>query len=187
VSTATPVGSATSNATSAGVYGLELQLDARPDDSTNLTFGAQLLRARFGEFPNATCTDFSVDAAVPYAPISCDVTGNHLPFASDFRFNAGATRHLSLGTSGSLLLSGNVAYNSGYFSEPDNVVRQKGYATADISAEWRPGRGDPTMRLWVRNLTNARYYNNLVTFPTAGVLQSPAAPRRFGASITQSF
>jgi len=85
------------------------------------------------------------------------------------------------------LLAGNVAYNSGYFSEPDNVVRQKGYTTTDISAEWRPPRNGPTVRLWVLNLTNARYYNNLVTFPTAGVLQSPAAPRRFGASVAYSF
>jgi outer membrane receptor protein involved in Fe transport len=187
VSIGTPLGSATSNATSAGVYGFEIQLEARPDDSTDLSFGAQLLRARFREFPNATCTDFTAGAPIPYAPISCDVTGNDLPFAPDFKFNAEASRRLTLGRFGSLSLSGNVAYNSGYFSEPDNVVRQKPYATADIFAEWHPARKGPTIRLWVRNLTNARYYNNLVTFPTAGVLQSPAAPRRFGASIAQSF
>ena len=79
------------------------------------------------------------------------------------------------------MLSGNLAYNSGYFSEPDNVVQQKSFATIDASAEWRPVWRGPSVRIWVLNLTDARYYNNLVTFPTTGVLQSPAAPLRFGA------
>ena len=45
------------------------------------------------------------------------------------------------------------------------------------------GRRGPSVRFWVLNLTDAHYYNSLATVPTAGVLQSPAAPRRFGASI----
>jgi len=187
VSAATPIGSVTTNATSAEIYGLELQLDARLDQRTDLTFGAQLLHAQFNHFPNATCTDFSAGAAVPYAPITCDVTGNRLPFAPKLKFNVGAHHQLSLGAYGSLALSGNLAYNDGYFSEADNVVRQNSFATVDASAEWRPIGSGPSVRFWVLNLTNAHYYNNLVTFPTAGVLQSPAAPRRFGASVGFAF
>jgi iron complex outermembrane recepter protein len=85
------------------------------------------------------------------------------------------------------LLSGNLAYNSGYFSESDNVVRQKAYATIDVSAQWRPRRPGLSVRFWVLNLTDADYYASLATMPTVGVFQSPAAPRRFGISIDQSF
>lgn len=187
VSAATPIGSVTTNATAAGLYGLDLQIDARLDGSTDLTIGAQLLKTRFMHFPNATCTDFSTDAAISYAPITCDVTGNRLPFAPKFKFNGGASHRVSLGHIGSLLLNGNIAYNSGYFSEPDNVVQQKSFATFDASAEWRPVRNGPSVRIWILNLANTHYYNNLVTFPTTGVLQSPAAPRRFGASIAYTF
>ena len=187
VSAITPIGSATTNAASAEVYGLELQLDARLDRRTDVTFGAQLLKARFKRFPNATCTDFSAGAAIPYAPITCDVTGNRLPFAPKLKFNVGANHQVSLGRTGSLLLSGNLAYNSGYFAEPDNVVRQEAFATVDASAEWRPSRRGPSVRFWVLNLTDAHYYDSLATVPTAGVLQSPAAPRRFGASIAYAF
>jgi len=85
------------------------------------------------------------------------------------------------------MLSANLAYNDGYFAEPDNVVRQDAFATVDASVEWRPIRRGPSVRLWVRNLTDAHYYESLTTFPTTGVLQSPAAPRRLGASVAYSF
>ena len=187
VSAFTPLGSATTNATSAEVYGLGLQLEARLGRRTDVTFGAQLLKAKFKRFPNATCTNFSPDAAIPYAPIACDVTGNRLPFAPALKLNVGASRELSLGKSGALLLSGSLAYNSGYFSEPDNVARQKSYATIDASAEWRPNWRGPSIRFWVLNLTDEDYYANLTTLQTAGVLHTPAAPRRFGVSMGQAF
>ena len=71
-------------------------------ERTDVTFGAQLLKARFKRFPNAICTDFSADAAIPYAPITCDVTGNRLPFAPEVQVQcrrkpsglAGQDRHL---------------------------------------------------------------------------------------------
>jgi iron complex outermembrane recepter protein len=187
VSAATPIGSVTTNATSAEIYGIELQLDARLGENTDLTLGAQLMKARFKRFPNAICTDFTAGAVVPYSPITCDVTGNHLPFAPKLKFNAGANRQISLGGNGTLVLSANLAYNSGYFSEPDNVVRQKAFTTVDASAEWRMKSSGTSVRFWMLNLTDSHYYNSLVTFPTAGVLQSPSPPRRVGASVAYSF
>jgi iron complex outermembrane receptor protein len=187
VSALTPIGQATTNATSAELYGLELQLDARLDRSTRVTFGGQVLEARFRRFPNATCTSFDTSAAVLYAPITCDVTGNRLPFAPELKFNAGANHEISLAGSGTVTLSGNLAYNSAYFAEPDNVVRQDAFATIDASAEWRPVRRGPSVRLWVLNLTDAHHYNALATVATVGVLQNPAAPRQFGASIGYAF
>ena len=82
---------------------------------------------------------------------------------------------------------GNLAYSSGYYSEADNVVRQKPYKTVDISAEWRPDPGALSIRLWVKNLTGTRYYDSLAVLPTAGVLQNPAAPRRVGLSVEFAF
>jgi len=187
VSALTPVGQATTNAASARINGLELQLDAQLDRKTDITFGAQLLHARFNSFPNATCTNFSPVVGLPYLPITCDVSHNRLPFSPKFKFDLGGTHQVSLGRSGTLLFSGNLAFNSGYFAEPDNVVRQDAFTTVDISAEWRPGLRRPWIRLWMLNLTDAHYYNALATVQTAGVLQNPAAPRRFGASIGYAF
>ena len=187
VSALTPIGQATTNAASAEIYGLELQFEARLGRSTEVTFGAQVLNARFRHFPNATCTNYDTTAAVLYAPINCDVTGNRLPFAPKLKFNAGANREISLDRSGTLTLSGNLAYNSGYFAEPDNVVRQGSFATVDASVEWRPARRGPSVRLWALNLTDTHHYNALATVATVGVLHNPAAPRRFGASIGYAF
>jgi outer membrane receptor protein involved in Fe transport len=183
VSSVSALGSTTTNAASASVYGLELQLDAQPDRGTDLTVGIQWLNARFNRFPNATCTDYSTGATAPLVPTACDVTGNRLPFAPKLKLNAGASRQFRLGPSGSLSLSANLAYNSGYFSEADNVVRQGAYATVDASVEWQPTPRSPSVRLWALNLTDIRYYDSLATMATVGVFQRPSAPRRFGVSI----
>ena len=187
VSQITPIGSTTTNAASADIYGLDLQLGARLGASTDVTLGAQWLRARFDRFPDATCTNYDPNAAAPYLPVACDVTGNRLPFAPKIKANLGASHRAGIGKVGTILLSGNVAYNSGYYSEPDNVVRQKAFTTFDASAEWRPVKRGPSIRLWALNLTDAHYYDSLVTFPTTGVLQRPAAPRRFGVSVGYDF
>ena len=187
VSAITPLGAVTANAASAEVYGLELQLDAQLDHDTQVMLGLQSLKTRYKRYPNASCTDYDPDAVNPLAPITCDATGNRFPYAPKLKFNVGASRQVPLGGIGSVLLSGNFAYNSGYFSESDNVVRQKAYATIDVSAEWRPRRPGLSVRFWVLNLTDSDYYASLATMPTVGVFQSPAAPRRFGISIDQSF
>ena len=183
VSAFTPLGSVTTNAASADVNGIDLQLDAQLARRSSITFGAQILSARFNQFPNATCAEYARGVTIPYAPRSCDVTGNRLPFAPRLKINVGADHSLSLGRIGSLVLSGNLAFNSGYFSEADNIVRQRAFTTMDLAAEWKPGGRHPSLRFWVQNLTNAKYHESLVTFPTAGVLQRPTAPRRIGITF----
>jgi iron complex outermembrane receptor protein len=187
VSAITPIGSATINATSADIYGLGLQLDARPSDRSHLSFGGQLLSARYDDFPNATCVNYSPAAAIPYAPISCDVSRNALPFAPELKFNIGGSHRIDWALPGSLTVSANLAYNAGYFSEPDNVVEQGAFTTLDAALEWHPAQRGPSLRLWAQNLTGSEYYDSLVTFPTTGVLQRPAAPRRLGFSIGYSY
>lgn len=187
VTAVTPIGSITANATSARIGGGEFQLSGKPDDETNVTVGVQLLKSRFDRFPNASCVDFDQNAAVPYAAIICDATGNRLPYAPKLKFNFGADRHISLRSAGSLVLSGNLAYNSGYFSEPDNVLRQKAFATLDARAEWRPNWRGPSIQLWALNLTNVHYFSGLTEVATAGALQVPAPPRRLGATLAYAF
>jgi iron complex outermembrane receptor protein len=187
VSVFSPLGSVTTNATSADIFGVDLQVAARLSQWTEVSFGAQWLRARFNRFPNGTCTDYSPDAAVPYAPISCDATDNRIPFAPTLKFNVAAHHELDLGSAGTVGLNASLAYNGGYFSEPDNVVKQERFATVDASAEWRPAGRGPTLRVWVSNLTDSEYVDSLVTFPTTGVLQRPAPPRRVGASVAYGF
>jgi outer membrane receptor protein involved in Fe transport len=187
VSAFTAAGSSTTNAASADVYGLELQFDARPSRDTHVTLGLQWLEARFNRFPNATCTNYSASAAILLAPVSCDVTGKRLPFAPELKLNAGASQQIALGGASTLLLSGNLTYSSGYFAGPDNVVRQTSFATVDASVEWRADERAPSVRFWVLNLTDTRYFNSLATMATVGVFQSPAAPRRFGISVMHDF
>jgi outer membrane receptor protein involved in Fe transport len=119
--------------------------------------------------------------------VTCDATGHRLPFAPEFKLDLGANREVFLGRLGILVLGGAAAYNSGYYSDPDNVVRQKAFVTFDASIEWRPAGHGLSFRLWALNLTDTHYYDSLTTFPTASVLYRPAAPRRVGASVAEAF
>ena len=183
VSAFTALGSATSNATSAEVFGLGLEVDSEPMPDFTLSLGLQWLKTRFREFGNALCLDYSEDAAIPYAPTSCDVTGNRLPFAPRYRINVSTTQKISLNNAGALTVGGVFMYNSGYYSEADNVARQPSFATVDVSAEWRPLRSNLSVGFWALNVTDRQYYSSLAAVATAGVLQSPANPRRFGVSL----
>ena len=176
VSAFTPIGSMTTNAASAVIHGLELQFDAKLDRNSDVALGVQMLKTRFKSFPNASCINYDPGAATPYAPISCDVTGNRLPFAPQLKFNVGANRQISLGKIGTLLLSGNLAYNSGYYSEPDNVVQQKAFKTVDISAEWHARRSSASLRLWVLNLTDTDYFGVFPRFPRSAFSRTRLRP-----------
>jgi outer membrane receptor protein involved in Fe transport len=66
-------------------------------------------------------------------------------------------------------------------------VEQGAFTTLDAALEWHPAQRGPSLRLWAQNLTGSEYYDSLVTFPTTGVLQRPAAPRRLGFSIGYSY
>ena len=188
VSALTPIGQATTNAASAEIYGLELQLDARLDAKDRHDFRGAASPCAVQQLPQRDLHQFHSGAGLPYAPITCDVTGNRLPFAPKFKFNVGASHQVSLGRSGTLLLSGNLAYNSGYFAEPDNVVRQDAFTTVDVSAEWRPGCAGLSVRLWALNLTDAHYYNAPGDRADArAFFKIRRRPARFGASIGYAF
>src|SRR5205085_5146006 len=177
---------ATTNAASATVHGLDLQFRAPIGSWSNISGGAQVLDAHFNDFRSATCTDYSQATVAFFPPIACDASGNRLPFAPKFRLNLSATHRMSFDNAGSFLFTSNIAYSSGYFSEPDNVVKQDAYLLLDGSIEWaRPPW--PTLRVWAVNLTNSHYYDSLTVFPTAAVLFRPGAPRRIGASLIHAF
>ena len=137
VSALTPIGQATTNAI-AEIYGLELQLDARLGRRTDVSFGAQLLQARYKDFP----TRPAPISARPSAFLTCRSRATS-PATAAIRAKAKVQlrcQPMNSGLGCTLLLSGNFAYNSGYVAEPDNVVRQT-LATVDLSAEWQPARG----------------------------------------------
>jgi iron complex outermembrane recepter protein len=112
-------------------------------------------------------------------------TGNQLPLAP--HVTASLTGSYPIPTPvGAWQLSATDGYNSGYYTEADNRLRQASYQLVIAALQWT----DPTLRYWVRlwgkNLLNEQVADFLATqLANTGVLLD--APRTYGITLGVSF
>ena len=169
------------NGASARVYGLDADFEARLNSNFSLSGGLTLLHDRFTDFPAAV-----IATQVPGGVITTigSAKGNRLPQTPDIAGNISADYHLPT-SFGEVGLNVSYSYNDGYFTQPDNNLRQPSYNTvaATLRIELHNGLG---LRLWGRNLTNALIAQNLSAGQFNSVV-SYAAPRTFGATLTGKF
>ena len=172
------------NGAEADIYGLDLDLDAVITRSLRLTGGFELLHDRFSSFPNAEIG--TLLAAGGTAETLGSAAGNRLPFSPDAVINLAADFTHDYGP---LHLSANVAYayNTGWFTEPDNELRQSPFSSLNTSMELSPrDRRDISVKVYLKNLTNAAV---LTQDSTAGFFDtaSYAPPRTFGFTVRKTF
>ncbi len=169
------------NGARAVVYGVDADFEARLSSNFSLSGGLTLLHDRFTDFPNA-----DIATLVPGGVITTvgSAKGNRLPQTPDFSANVSADYHhpTSFGAVG---VNVSYSYNSGYFTQPDNVLRQPSYnlLAASLRFELPAGFG---LSFWGRNLTNALIAQNLTAGQFNAVV-SYAAPRTFGATVSKKF
>lgn len=88
---------------------------------------------------------------------------------------------MPVGNNNELSFTGRYSYNSGYFFDPDNVVRQEAFSVVNDSVEFSV-HGSWGVELWARNLNNAHYAAQKLTSAT-GTSVIYAAPRTYGATF----
>ena len=171
------------NGAQAEIYGLDLDVDAAINADLRLTGGFELLHDRFTSFPNA-----EIGTPIPTggtAEMLGSAAGNRLPFSPDAVINlSGDYTH----DYGFLHVAANLtyAYNTGWFTEPDNHLRQNPFSTVNVSLSLAPRDTGVTVRFWAKNLTNAAVFTQDSTagfFDTA----SYAPPRTFGLTVSKAF
>jgi len=172
------------NATSAEIYGLDVDITAKPMERLTLTAGFSYLHSRFGAYPNA-----QVSSPLPAGGnriVSGSASGNTLPQTPDWTVDLGADYTIPL-SSGSLLVSGHYFHSDGWYAEPDNRLRQSAYDILNASLTWRIGDDERvSLTAWGKNLTDEAYAATLQTQAPADVLV-PAPGRTFGATVGYKF
>lgn len=169
------------NGAAARVYGLDVDFEARPVRRLTLSGGLTLLHDRFTDFPNAV-----ISTQVPTGIVitTGSAKDNRLPFTPDFTGTLTAQYTAPIGTA-ELGLDASVTYNDGFFSQPDNILRQPSYFY--VSAGVRVTLADGlTLRAWGRNLANEA----IVTTLAAGTFNSNVSyqpPRTYGLTIGARF
>jgi iron complex outermembrane receptor protein len=77
-------------------------------------------------------------------------------------------------------------YNSGFYWNPDDRIKQPVYMLVNASATWTAPKANWDARLWGKNLTSRRYYS-YETDQEFGDDASPAPPLTYGINVGYHF
>lgn len=164
------------NAAKAKIYGADLDLTYVPLSGLILNSGIEFLHARYNSFPNAPY--YTPSPTGGDIPSSFNATGNAAVRSPDFVGNVTAAYHFAF-VHGAVDISAGDYYNSGFYWNPDNRVRQTAYSLLNSSVTWTASNELWSVRIWGKNLTSRRYYS-YETDQEFGDDASPAAPLTFG-------
>lgn len=154
------------------IYGAELELDARPLPNVSLNAGLGLLHAR------ATRGVIS----------GLDVRGHRLSNAPALTANAAIDWTAWEAGNARLTLRADASYVSSQYFEIVNIprLRQGGYALLGAGIDYV--RGDWTVSLWGRNLTDKIYFTSRIDLSGFGFdYNHVGTPRTWGASVKRAF
>lgn len=174
---------ATVNAANSRILGADLDGEFAFTRDLRLRFGASYLNTKFQSFPNAQCS--SRDAAGHTSLFVCDATGNNLTRSPKFT----ATLSPSYGFDtdfGRIDLSATYAYNSGFYWEPDNRLKQPAYSLLSGQIGWTDTSKRFGLKAFAKNLTNEKYSLWRVAF-AFGDEYAAAPPRLYGVEANFKF
>ena len=180
-------GTGVANGAKATLYGFEAELEARLIQSLWLRVGYQYLHGRYDSFPNAIVS--TPRAAGGYAINTAGVaTGNHTVLSPASTLSAVLNYTIPV-RGGDVDLNASYYYNSGYFHEPDNLLRTPAYSQVNLSAKYTMENG-VSVSVWGNNLTNVPVPNidGIQSFGATGIRRTSfAPPRTYGVTVGYAF
>ena len=169
------------NGAKARDYGLDADLTIQVSEAFRITTGIGWISPKFASFPN--CPISAPAGGTPSIIGSCK--GNQLPLASKFTGNIVADYTVPIGN-GSLVLNGNLYYNSGFYPESDNTIKQARYALLGASVTYTMHNGF-SIGAFGKNLTNQRVINFETSIPNGTHTGFYQAPRTYGVTAGFKF
>lgn len=170
------------NVGSANIRGFEAELNAEPVDG--LLFDASLSYTDFEYYEITPSPIFpGIDAAVGL--------DDKNPFVSDWQWSIGAQYEVMLPGGSTITPRIDVAYQSDYFTDPNNTVNNlvEGYTLANARLTYRSPGDDWELALAVTNLFDKYYYssyNDNVAF-NGLIFGAPGRPREFKLTLRRNF
>ena len=174
------------NSASSKLYGLDV--DGKVGITKNLAFtaSAEWLHTYYASFANANFATPIPGGGTTYTtrpPLGAK--GHRLPLAPIGTVSAGLDYTVETGF-GSMVFNVTDAYNSGWFAEPDNRLRQPSYNIVNARTSLNSEDRSETLSVWGKNLTNIDYLTALASAPN-GDFASYAPPRTYGVTWTKRF
>jgi iron complex outermembrane receptor protein len=178
------------NAASARIRGADLSVIAQLSRAFRIDVGLAYTDGRYVDFRNALLT--TPIFACGTGPSPCgntqyvgDATGRRTVRTPEFTGSLGVsyTREIGVGT---IDVSGNLFYSSGYFGDPAERLKQNGYAVLNANIGWTAPGGKFRVSAYGRNLTNALYSLQLIDAPLYDT-QRFAPPVTYGLAFNVKF
>ena len=183
----------TSNAGGARVKGAEVEMQAVVASGLNARFSATYLDSKYTSYgtigPGGTIIGGAPSGTQNFNPpygalplTSVDATGNYTPQAPKVSLSTGFNYAMSTAVGGFILDVG-YYYNSGFYWEPDDFLRQKSYGLLDARIKYRP-TDKFAVAVWGKNLIDEHYASQALTQAgPAGYPYIAAPPLTFGVSF----
>jgi iron complex outermembrane receptor protein len=147
-----------SNAQSARIKGIDVDIEAAPAHGLTMRLAATYLDAKYKRYtdaPSSPQNPTSPFGAVA-TPVLVDASGNQMVHAPKLTVSASVNYRVDT-SFGELSFDGSYVYNSGFFWEPDNLLRQKRFGLID--GKVRLGLTENIgLSVWGKNLANKHYY-----------------------------
>ena len=166
------------------IYGLEGEFAWAATDHLKLDAAVTLTHARFDGFSG-------FDDANPGLGVQ-SLDGARLPHAPDYTLKAGAEYSFDLGHPlfNTLTLRGDVSYSDDvvlrYFGTPNDT--QDGYTLGNLSARLEDEDKNTALRVFVNNVGNEHYKQNIAYIGAIGAfVGNYAAPRTWGVQLSRKF
>ena len=168
----------TTNAASAHVKGVELEVQAEPVKGLNLGGTLAFLDARYSSFR---------DALAP-GNVVFDATGNYLDTAPKWAYSLYGQYDFRILAYGVMFVRGEWSWHDRKYFTPDNsdLQSQSAYGLLNASIGYSFPDGHLQLLAYGRNLTDRQYITNTATFPAEPAGQV-GFPRTFGLKIAYTY
>jgi iron complex outermembrane receptor protein len=181
-------GSILTNAASARINGVDVEIVAVPAHGLTLRASAEYLDAKYLSFPGAAFTTPIVDVnGNPTGgdrSVIGDAAGKRMILAPKWTISLSADYAWATRI-GDFSVSANEYYNDGYPYEPDGRLVQAAYSLGGAQLKWNTTNERYGARLWATNLFNKEY--TVFQNSSAGDTYTAGAPRLYGASMEFKF
>lgn len=176
-----------SNAGGSEVKGAEFDAEFAVARGFSVRAGATYLDSKYTDYLGAPASipDLANGGSIPVAG-GINAKGNRTPLAAKLTFNLGADYTIQT-SAGDFTLTADWSHNSGYFFEPDNLLRQRSYELVNSQLRWKIN-DTYGVRVFGRNLAGERIIAGAASYqgPT-GFAYVPAPPRTWGIALDVDF
>jgi iron complex outermembrane recepter protein len=172
------------NAASGTAKGVDMDFEALLVRGLTLSGGVEYLDAHYDSFPNAPCYQQLPTGGIgPVGDGICNLSGATMIRSPTVSFNLALRYQWMLNNGGEMALQVGDAYNSGFFWDPDHLVKQDSYHNVSASATWTLPNPRYQLSVWGKNLTGSHIWASAQE-ATPYESYYPGEPATYGATFS---